>query len=707
LDAVEVCVRIRARFRPHRRGFGFLTPVADDEATAVTVAVPAADGAVTEADRVFVPPPQARALVADDLVDAEVVVGDKGVVAESVTLVRRLRRLLVGTIERRRGGLVVACDGALSSGWLPLEEQLEGQLNGHDGEQVVVLARLGEAGAPVAQALVSGPHPAASPHAVRARAVALVLGDTIPSSQGVGPAAVGLDPSAADTLHLRLMGQLASGRRGAAAGLHAGGPVPGAALDGIDRRDEPCVTVDGPASRELDDAVAAAWDGDVASPVHVAVHITDVADVIGVDSDADRYARTVASTAYLTSAPSAPMLDPAVSDSTRSLLPGQDRPALSVRFAVRPDGAVDEAHVEPAWIRSHARLTYQAVEAWLAGEPKPVRTQSDVGGQAIEPTVRAALEAARRLGAERDARLTLEALFDQAELAPVVVDDEVTVALAEPHAQAYRLIERLMVAANETVGGWLAARGVPALYRAHEGIDPAAWQRLAAAAELAGASVPALAAEHGDADRIVGQLLAEVDRLTAEGREADRDLLIAATTGSTARATYDPDPSHHRGLATTAYCHFTSPLRRYADLVVHRQVRAALAGETPPHDVDELSALSGWLMVRAGALSRLEARERADLWARVLQRGELSGRETATVTGITGAGLRVRLARLGLSGFIPAEEALGGDGEGQRATLSTDAHGLTTTSGPWRVGSRIAVAFAGLDDVGRASWRLA
>ncbi|PSO53475.1 MAG: hypothetical protein BRC31_02920 [Actinobacteria bacterium QS_5_72_10] len=470
-------MRIRARFRPHRRGFGFLTPVADDQATAVTVAVPAADGAVTETDRVFVPPPQARALVADDLVEAEVVVGDKGVVAESVTLVRRLRRLLVGTVERRRGGLVVACDGALSSGWLPLEEQLEGQLGGHDGEQVVVLARLGEAGAPVGQALVSGPHPAASPHAVRARAVALVLGDTLPSSQGVGPAAVGLDPSAADTLHLRLMGQLASGRRGAAAGLHAGGPVPGAALDGVDRREEPCVTVDGPASRELDDAVAAAWDGDVASPVHVAVHITDVADVIGVDSDADRYARTVASTAYLTSAPSAPMLDPAVSDSTRSLLPGQDRPALSVRFAVRPDGAVDAAHVEPAWIRSHARLTYQAVEAWLAGEPKPVRTQSDVGGQAIEPTVRAALEAARRLGAERDARLTLEALFDQAELAPVVVDDEVTVALAEPHAQAYRLIERLMVAANETVGGWLAARGVPALYRAHEGIDPAADRR--------------------------------------------------------------------------------------------------------------------------------------------------------------------------------------------------------------------------------------
>lgn len=698
-------VTVRARFRPHRRGFGFLKPVADDGVTAVTTAVPAGDGTTTETDSVFVPPALARRLVADDLVDAETSAGEKGAVAEDAHLVQRVRRLVVGTVERRRGGLIIDPDGGIGTGWITVEESLAARLSEHAGHQVVVLAGAGEGGAPVAQALVAGPEPAGTPDAVRARAVVLVLGGVAPALIPGGAAAVGLDPSAAETIHLRLMGQLAAGRRGAAAGLDRQGRVPGAALKSVDRRGEPCVTIDAPSSGELDDAVAARWDGDPASPVDVAVHITDVAGVVGVRSDADRYARTVAATAYLVSAPSAPMLDPAVSEGSRSLLAGQDRPALSVRFQVGPDGTVGGAHVELAHVRSHARLTYGAVESWLVGDPKPLRTHAGTQAGAAEPVVAHALEAARRLGVERDARTTLETLFEQAELAPAVVDGDMTLALAEPHAHAYRLIERVMVAANEAVGSWLVGCGMPALYRAHEGIDPGQRERLHAAAELAGASVPSLDAEHGDADRVAGQLLAEIDRLTAEGRQADRELLIAAVTSSTARATYDPDPSHHRGLGSRAYCHFTSPLRRYADLVVHRQVRAALAGEPPAHDVDELSALSEWLVARAGALGRLEARERADLWARLLERGELAGRETATVTGLTGAGLRIRLPRLGLSGFVTAEAALG-TGDGQRATLSTDEHGLTTSSGPWRVGSRVEVAFAGLDDAGRASWRL-
>lgn len=698
-------MRLHARFRPHRRGFGFLTPVADDGVSPATVDVPGSDGATVATDRVFVPPAQARALVADDLVDAGVALGEKGVVATDVAVVQRVRRLLVGEVARRRGGLVIEPDGGLGTGWIAVEDALAERLAAHEGEQAVVLAGLGDGGAPVAQALVAGPDAPHSPDGIRARAVVSVLGGAAPSLISGGAAAVGLDPQAAETQHLRLMGQLAAGRRGAAAGLDRAGPVPGAELEPVDRTGEACVTVDSPSSRELDDAVAARWDGDPGSAVEVAVHITDVAGVVGVGSDADRSARTVAATAYLVSADSAPMLDSAVSEGARSLLPGQERPVLSVRFAVAPDGSTSAVAVELARVRSRARLSYAAVEAWLAGEVKQVRTQAGAQAGDVERLVRDALEAARRLGVERDARETLEDLFEQAELAPTVANGAVTLALAEPHADAYRLIERLMVAANEAVGGWLVEQGVPALYRAHEGIAPAQRRRLHAAAGLAGASVPSLDAETGDPDRVAGQLLAEIDRLGAEDREADRDLLIAAVTSSTARATYDPDPASHRGLATTAYCHFSSPLRRYADLVVHRQVRAALAGEPPPHDVAELRALATWLVARAGALARLEARERADLWARLLERGELAGRETATVTGLSGAGLRIRLPRLGLSGFVAAEDALG-VGEGERATLSTDEHGLTTASGPWRVGSRVDVRYAGLDDIGRASWRL-
>ncbi len=698
-------MQLRARFQPHRRGFGFLTPVAEDGLTPEPVTLADAEGEATTVSRVFAPPPVARALVADDLVAADVAADAKGVAASTVEVLQRPRRLLVGTVGRRKSGQpIVTPDPALGSGAVALAEGLAHELAGALDEQVVLLATPGTDGRPVAQALVAGPHPATHPDAIRARAVALVLGGAAPSLVPGGPQAVGLDAAAAETTHLRLMGQLAAGRRGSAAGLDRCGHVPGARLSPVDRRDEPCVTIDAARSRELDDAVGASWDGRADSAVTVAVHITDVAGAVGLGSPADLHARTVAATAYLASSPSAPMLDPELSEGARSLVAGQDRPVLSVRFAVDASGGVDGVTVEHAMVRSRAKLSYGAVEQWLEGDPKPLRTQARSQADAAASTVAGILEAARRLGVERDARETLEDLFEPAELTPTVEGEAVRLGLAEPHAEAFRLIERVMVAANEAVGDWLVAHEVPALYRAHEGIDPTRQARLRAAADLTGERLPALDADQGDPDRVAGQILGAVHDLAAQGRTADRDLLIAAATGATARATYDPDPARHRGLGTTAYTHFTSPLRRYADLSVHRQIRAVLAGEDPPLAIGDLEALAVWLGARAGALARLEARERADLWTRLLELGELTGTETATVTGLSPAGLRIRLPRLGLPGFILAEQALG-TGE-EAARLEVDEHGLRTTSGQWRVGARIAVRFDGRDHLGRAAWRL-
>jgi ribonuclease R len=285
------------------------------------------------------------------------------------------------------------------------------------------------------------------------------------------------------------------------------------------------------------------------------------------------------------------------------------------------------------------------------------------------------------------------------------VDGKLTTIDAEPHAAAYRLIERLMVAANEAVAGWLVQRGIPALYRAHAGLAPDRLERLRAAAALAGAEVPALDDPTAEADRIVGQLIAEIDRLAAEGKVAESELLVSVAAASTARASYEPDPSAHTGLGSSAYTHFTSPIRRYADLVVHRQIRAALGNEDPPHTAEDLSRLAGWLDARAGAMSYLQSRERAELWSRLFDRGFLDRFEPATVTGVTAAGLRIRLPRLGVSGFVTAERALD-LGPKERGKLEVDEHGLTTSSGPWRVGSRITVRFVGLDPTGRANWRL-
>jgi ribonuclease R len=698
-------VLVRARFRPHPRGFGFLTPVGDDGLSATEVTLTDAAGGSKAIDSAFVPPPVAKGLVADDLVDAAVELDDKGATATELTLVERARRMLVGRVQHGPGRLVIEPDPSLGSGWIRLDDGPASKLQTAVGRQVVVLLGDDEDGAPIARALVAGPHIVGSPQAVRANAVVVALGRAAPTLVPGGARGAGLDPAAAATTHTRVVGLLAGGGRGGAAGLSTEGPLPGPELSLLDASGEACITVDDASARDLDDAVAASWDGDAAAPVTVAVHIADASGAVGIGSPADLYARTVASTAYLASGQNAPMLDPALSEDALSLLPDVDRRVLTVRFQVEADGAITAVDVDAAWVRSRAKLSYAAVESWLAGSHDPVRSQAGEHADEVEQVLTAAVEASRRLGVERDARATFEDLFASAELEPAVVDGKLTTVTAEPHAQAYRLIERLMVAANESVASWLVERDVPALYRAHAGLDPERAGRLRAASELVGVEVPALGEDDVEADQVVAQVLAAVEQLESEGREDDRDLLVTAATGSTARATYDPEPAHHRGLAASAYTHFTSPIRRYADLVVHRQIRAALAGDPPPHSAEELRAMAAWLDARSGSISFLQGRERADLWSRLLDRGFLDEPEAAVVTGLSQAGLRIRLPRLGISGFVTAERALDLPPR-ERGRLEVDEHGLTTSTGPWRVGTHLTVRFVGLDDTGRANWRL-
>ncbi len=696
---------VRARFRPNPRGFGFLHLVAADGLSPTEITVERTDGPAVTGDSAFVPPPLAKGIIADDLVEAEITADNKGLTATSITIVERPRRMLVGTVQQGPGRLVLDPDGGIGSGWIRLDESMARPLMGAIGRIIVVLRAEDDDGAPLGRALVAGPYIAGSPQAVRAISAVVALGRAAPELIPGGAAAAGLEQSAAAITHTRVVGLLAGGGRGAAAGLDVTGRIPGAELGPLDRRDEPCLTIDSAETRDLDDAVAATWDGDAASPVHVAIHIADVAGTVGIDSDADLYARTVASTAYLAVGANAPMLDPALSEGSLSLLPNEYRHVISVRFDVAADGSISNVDVETALIESRARLTYGAVERWLDGDHDPVIAEAGEQAEVTRTVLDAALEASRRLGVERDGRATFEELFADAEVTPALVDGRLQAVGAEPDARGYRLIERLMVAANESVASYLVANDVPALYRAHQGLDPDRLERLQAAVELAGANVPALADPDSEADVVSGQLLAEIDRLTAEGRTADRDLLVAVATGSTARATYDPDPKHHRGLASGAYTHFTSPIRRYADLVVHRQLRAAVAGEALPYTGDDLAALAGWLDARSGAMNFLQARERGDLWAILLDRGFLGEPEPATVTGVTVNGLKIRLPRLGIGAFVTAERALGLP-DRERGSLQIDDHGLDTTSGPWRVGSRITVRFVGLDNTGRTTWRL-
>jgi len=705
---------VRARFRPHPKGFGFATPVAADGATPRSVMLPSEDGSTT-VDSVFVPPPVAAGRIDADLLELEVEVDEKGASASEATLVQRPRRMLVGTVVQGPGALVLEPDGQIGSGWVSLEPGLSVQLQQAVGRQVVVLVGDAEDGSPVGRVLVAGPHVVGSPTAVRAAAVVVALGSADPSTIPGGAAGAGLEPADAAATATRLVGLLAGGGRGGAMGLDRDGPVPGAGLERADRTDEVTITVDDRSTRDVDDALHARWDGDPGSAIDVVVHIADVAGAVGIGSAADRYARVVASTAYLTVGDNAPMLDPLLAEDALSLLPGEERGSLAVRFLVTPDGGVQDVTPEVAVMRSDAKCSYAALEQWLAGEPDALAAEvhDPTMVDAVDGALTALVEASRRLGVERDSRATIEELFADVEVEPAVIDGKLRTRDAEPHAAAYRVVERLMVAANESVAGWLAKREVPALYRAHSGLDRDALPRLRAAlalldeGESQAPSVPALAApdDEVDVDRALTELVTAVDALAGAGEETGRDLLVAVITGSISRASYEPEPVGHRGLAADAYVHYTSPIRRYADLVVHRQLRAALAGEQVPHDADALRGMATWLDARAGAIGWLQGRERNELWAILLDRGFLDGPEPAVVTGVTRNGLRLRVPRIGVRGFVPAEAALDLP-RGERGSFEVDEHDLTTTSGPWRVGSRVRVKAGRRDGSGRTTWRL-
>lgn len=695
---------VRARFRPHPKGFGFATPVGADHRTATTW-THHGDGGEQTFDSVFVPPDLAKGKLADDLVDLEVEVDEKGASATQVTLVERPITMLVGTVVHGPGALVVDPDAAIGSGWIPMEGRLQQQLQLAPDRQVVVLLGRAEDGSAVARALVAGPHVVGSPDAVRANAVVVALNRAAPSLIPGGPAAAGLDPVTANGTATRIIGLLASGGRGGAAGLDSVGPVPGLDLPGVDRTDEMTITIDDAATRDVDDALSAHWDHDPDSDVEIAVHIADAGRAVGIGSPADTYARVMAATSYLEVGSSAPMLDPALAEEALSLLPGEERGALCVRARISPSGEMLDAEVELAVIQSDAKLSYAAVEEWLDGDAGPILREITLPGDGpeVEDTLIALQEAADRLGVERDRRSTIEELFTQAEVEPAILDGRIRTRPAEPHVDAYRLVERLMVAANEAVAAWLVEHDVPALYRVHRGLDPAAVPRLRAAAELADVEVPALGAPDGEVD-LDDALTQLMEAIGAVGEGTTRELLATVVAGSIARASYEPDPSAHRGLASSAYVHFTSPIRRYADLVVHRQIRATLAGEAPPHAAAELGPLAGWLDERAGAASYAAIRERNELWAILLDRGFFDGAEPAVITGLTRNGAKVRLQRLGITGFLRAEHLLGTE-KGERASLEVDEHGLTTTSGPWRVGGTIDVRVKGRDFTGRIDLR--
>jgi ribonuclease R len=436
----------------------------------------------------------------------------------------------------------------------------------------------------------------------------------------------------------------------------------------VDLRDLPTFTVDPETAKDFDDALSFRRED---NGIRAWVHIADVSFFVGAGTPLDGGAARRAFSTYVPGTV-APMLPHELADDLCSLRPHQDR--LCVTVEIPPDG---EPVFYRSLIRSNARLSYGQAQRREA-----------------EPAILEQLElndlVAQGLRRRRFARGAL-----QVQTPEVVIDFDGNGGVAdarlegEPHA--HLLVEELMILANEHVAAFLASRKREALYRVHERPDPVAVDGLLA--KLVDLGVPTPAAPERMTPQQAAQVAGEASRVVAQyveqsgrGRYAFPGLVLRALK----QARYDPRNLGHSGLASVAYCHFTSPIRRYPDLVVHRALlrELGLADDPVPADLHELAEHTSEREREASQLEYL-ADEICLAWLlerRLFERGWEDAWE-GEIVGVIGSGLFVRFGEV-FEGFLPARRL---HGEFFELNATGTALAGRTTGRTYRLGDELEV----------------
>jgi ribonuclease R len=394
--------------------------------------------------------------------------------------------------------------------------------------------------------------------------------------------------------------------------------------------------------------VSAEADGD---GTRLWIHIADVSAHVRPGSALDAEAGRRTTSVYVPGQVE-PMLPRALSDEACSLVPGVDRLAVTAEIRLDAGGATRSAAFYRSRIRSDARLDYEQLDEIFAERAEPPAEVAEP--LALARRAAAALADRRPVGALEIESFEPEFEFDS--------EGGVNAARGVAQTEAHRLIEHLMILANEGVADLLEKRKAPTLYRVHEQPDPERVQRLLD--QLATLDVPTPPAPERLSPREAGALVGDTSRLVAaeaRRRGHGRDAYASLVLRSLKQAYYFERNLGHAGLGSPAYCHFTSPIRRYPDLIAHRALLATLgAGESEP-DPTEVRE-SGWrCSERERDAMRIE--RRADrvcasfLLERELFENGWDTRFEGEVSGLVGAGAFVRFGgELGdvYEGFVPA-----------------------------------------------------
>ena len=440
-----------------------------------------------------------------------------------------------------------------------------------------------------------------------------------------------------------------------------------------DLRNLPLVTIDGEDARDFDDAVWA--EPDPEGGWHAIVAIADVAWYVRPGSALDQAAAERGNSVYFPDRV-VPMLPEALSNGLCSLMPSTDRACLAIDLRLDAEGRIRRHTVLRGLMRSAARLTYDEVQARI-----------DTGG---DPIVQPLWGVYRALEHQRRARGALD--LDLPEFRVTLAADGTPVEVARRRRlDSHRLIEELMIAANVAAAETLGGRRVPCLYRVHDRPDPERLDVLSRVLDEIGA--PGLRLARGQAPR-PAQFARVLD--AAAGRD-EAGLIHELVLRAQAQAAYAPENIGHFGLGLRDYAHFTSPIRRYADLAVHRALIAALGlGEGGDPGADDLAALGLHLSMTERRAARAE-RDTVDRYVARFMSAHIGATFTGRITGLARFGLFVTLDDSGADGLVPMHVLPRGD-----YRLDRQRHALVgkRTRTRFSLGQRLSLVLTDSDPIG-------
>ncbi|MDW7760798.1 MAG: ribonuclease R [Acidobacteriota bacterium] len=411
--------------------------------------------------------------------------------------------------------------------------------------------------------------------------------------------------------------------------------------DGKTRRDFTnwmTVTIDGEDARDFDDAVS--WTPREGGGCLLGIHIADVSFYVGTGTALDREAFRRGTSVYFPDS-TLPMLPEKLSNDLCSLRPRRVRPALSALMEIDENGRVGRTEFCASLIRTSARLTYTAVAAVFDGDEAESSRLGD-----IVPHLLAMRDLARKMRDRRRENGSLDFDLDEPEL--IYRGGVLQAVAAAERNEAHRLIEEFMIAANVAAASFLSEKGYSLLYRVHPAPAPESLEKLREL--LSGFSVSLPAAETATS----GSLQAVLDRF--RGRPEEKFIGVQVLRAMKP-AVYSEKNSGHFGLALSEYAHFTSPIRRYPDLVVHRIMKRALAGKKP-----EKLPLDVWALHCSERERTAAEAEKTLLQWRILRflKTRLGDEFNGIIVDINRAGLVVELEDYFVDGLMPFS-ALGGD----------------------------------------------